>query len=199
MLLLLNGDKTMKNTKNKKYRNMPLWGDKILNYIFKFLFGILIFWALYYPLYVSEEMDIYSKISFNMLYSIISSSFAIVLSFMVIFAINRGFKFSRKGITDLNKMPDLSGLLGELIAIVLNVIAQMFGLIWILNVNIGNNSWYTFIAIYAGIKFMTRILAIGFAKILEKNILLSVAFFIIFGSALAISIMQIQKVILNDG
>jgi len=189
----------MKNNNRRPRNNMPLWGDKILNYIFKFIFGVLIFWILYYPLYLSEEMDLYSKVSFNMLYSVISSTFAIAISFVIVFAINKGLKFSKKGITDLNKMPDMSALLGELIAIVLNVIAQMFGLIWVLNSTIGNNSWYTFLGIYAILKFISRILSIGIAKILERNILLTVSFLILFGSVLAISITQIQKVILNNG
>ena len=191
----------MNRSRSKKFksRNAPLWSDKILNYIFKFIFGVLIFWALYYPLYLSEEMDTYSKISFIMLYSVISSGLAIFASFIVVTLINRMFKYTQKGFTDLNKMPDLSGILGELIAIVLNATAQVAGLLWMLNNSIGSNSWYTFLGIYAGLKIFTRILAIVIAKILEKNVLLTVVFLILFGSGLAISVIQIQKVIINNG
>ena len=189
----------MNRSKNKKYRgkNAPLWGDRIINIIFKFTFGVLIFWVLYYPLYLSEEMDIYSKISFIMLYSIISSFLAIIASFITVALINRAFKFSKKGITDLNKMPDLNAMLSELIALILNAFAQVLGLIWILNTNIGNESWYTFLLIYSVLKITTRIIAIFIATIISKNVLLTVSFLILFGSALAISFIQIQKVIIN--
>ncbi|MHA1585225.1 MAG: hypothetical protein ACTSWL_08220 [Promethearchaeota archaeon] len=190
--------KKQKKIRKGYHKNgMPFWGDKILNITLKFIFGVIIFWVLYYPLY-NSEMEVFSRISFIMLYSIISSLGAILIAFIIIVAINNKFKYPRKGISDLNSMPDLISVLGELIAIALNAVVQSAGLLWMINSQIGS-SWYVFLGIYCALKIITRILAIFISLVISKNILLTVGFLLTFGAILAISIIQIQKVVLNIG
>jgi len=177
-----------------KRSSMPLYGENILNFSFKVLLGGIFFWILFYP-YYADEMELITRISYIMLFSLEASLLALFTSFCIIFLVDRAIKRPQKGLFDLNNFPGPSSLLYECIAVFLNALFVATGMMLLISDT--SNSWIQFLILYMIVKIFTRLIAYVLTAVIAKNIILVIAFITAFLSLLIFAINQIWGVNIN--
>lgn len=170
--------------KHREYRgdSMPLWLDKLLNFVFKETFGIILFFLLV-RIFTSPE-DLLTKIGFLVFLSLISSIVAMFLSFLLIRGIEKLAKYPKSGLTNLNGSEGIG--LVEVIKMILNALVIATGLIYI----VGNNGWWFLpiesvwgiTTLYIASSLLSRGLAIIFARLFLKSNYLALALILGFGA-----------------
>ena len=156
---------------------MPLYGESVLNFILKVIFGVLIFWLLYYPLY-GEEMAFLTQVSYIMLFSLAASFTALFLRYFFLLIITKMLKRPKKGIFEVNHYPDMGSILYEFLAVTLNALFMASGLLLFLNAQTA--TWEQFLLLYFAMKILSRLVAYAVSVMIGKNTLFTIAFLVMF-------------------
>jgi hypothetical protein len=175
---------------DNKRTGMPLYGENVLNFLFKLIMGIFFFWIFFYPVYNKQtNMDFLTQMSYIMLFSFLSSLAALITGYVLIAALTRALKRPKKGLLDLNHFPDLSDLIYEFLAIMLNAFAMSTGLLIYLEEL--SMDWAQFFLYYTIAKAITRVIAYGLSKLFGKSILFSLGILVFFFAIMSISIIHL--------
>jgi hypothetical protein len=171
-----------------KRTGMPLYGENVLNFLYKLVFGVMIFWGLYYNVY-DPAMQFTRQMSYIILFSLLSSIMAIFVSYLLIQLITYWLKRPKKGLFDMNSFPDMGMILYEGWAVFLNALFVASGLLVFLQSY--SATWEQFFLMYFIMKLITRVMAYAIATMFGKNILLTMGFCVVFFALLMISIMDL--------
>lgn len=178
------------NTSQPTYKRtgMPLYGENVLNFLMKVILGAFVFWILYYQVY-DPDMEFLTQMSYIMLFSLLASLTALLLSYILIQIITNLLRRPKKGLFDLNSFPDMGIILYELWAVFLNALFVASGIMIFLDKQ--SASWEQFFLLFLIMKIITRVLAYCIAVIFNKNIILTIGFCVVFFAIMTIAILQI--------
>jgi hypothetical protein len=178
-----------------KRSGLPFFGEGIINWTLKLVFGIAIFLGLYYMIFLSYNTYIpfLTQMSYIMLFSLIATITAMLISYVIIWGMTKWLKLPKKGWFDLNHIPTVRDLTYEFLAVVLDAVVMASGLYVFLSGAMGA-TWEQFVLLYCVVKLMTRLIASTLSYFLYKNWIFTVSFMVVFFIMLSISILQIVEV-----
>ncbi|WP_457556445.1 hypothetical protein [Candidatus Harpocratesius sp.] len=178
-----------------KRAGLFLWGEEILNFIFKYTFSTLIFWGLYKTIYDMEITDVSSgvtKLSYIILFSIGANIMGLFASWFAILTVLRIFNAPKKGITELNSFPDWEEFILIMMEIFINSLLIIAGFVIYLQ-SITETLWQ-FITYYLGVKIISHFAARGLGEWVKKSILRALLFVLSFFTIILISVVKIIEV-----
>lgn len=165
--------------KGFKRSSMPLYGESVLNFVCKLLFGVLIFWMLFYPMYAADPtMSLIDQMSYIVLFTTLSSITAVFLAYFMVSVVTYLLKRPSKGMFDINHFPNMDSFVYEALAILINAFVMATSLFVVLQEI--TMTWEQFFLLYVVVKLIDRLLAYGLAKLMGNNLILSVGIILVF-------------------